>query len=105
MPTINVTKRDGSTHVLAGQTDLSLMQNLRDGGIDEILALCGGCASCATCHVFVDEAWLGQLPPMSADEDDLLDCSDARQANSRLSCQIALTEALDGIAVTVSPED
>ena len=105
MPTINVTKRDGSTHVLAGQTDLSLMQNLRNGGIDEILALCGGSASCATCHVFVDGAWLGQLPPMSADEDDLLDCSDARQANSRLSCQIALTEALDGIAVTVSPED
>jgi len=105
MPTINVTRRDGSTHVLTGQIDLSLMQNLRDGGIDEILALCGGCASCATCHVFVDEAWLGQLPPMSSDEDDLLDCSDARQPNSRLSCQIPLTDALDGIAVTVAPED
>ena len=105
MPTITVTKRDGSTHVLAGQNDLSLMQNLRDGGIDEILALCGGCASCATCHVYVDEAWIDQLPPMSADEDDLLDCSDARQTNSRLSCQIPFTPGLAGIAVTVAPED
>ncbi|WP_309602507.1 2Fe-2S iron-sulfur cluster-binding protein [Sphingomonas sp.] len=105
MPTINVTKRDGSIHVLDGQGDLSLMQNLRDGGIDEILALCGGCASCATCHVYVDEAWLGQLPSMSADEDDLLDCSGARQANSRLSCQIPFTPDLAGIAVTVAPED
>ena len=105
MPTINVTTRYGSTHILAGQVDQSLMQNLRDGGIDEILALCGGCASCATCHVYVDEAWLGQLPTMGADEDDLLDCSEARQVNSRLSCQIPLTFALDGIAVTVAPED
>ena len=105
MPTINVTKRDGSTHILDGQTDLSLMQNLRDGGIDEILALCGGCASCATCHVYVDESWLGKLPSMSVDEDDLLDCSDARQANSRLSCQIPFTPELAGIAVIVAPED
>lgn len=105
MPTITVTKRDGSTHALDGQDNLSLMQNLRDGGIDEILALCGGCASCATCHVYVDEAWLDHLPPMSADEDDLLDCSGARQGNSRLSCQIPLTAALDGISVTVAPED
>lgn len=105
MLTINVTKRDGSTHVLDGQDDLSLMQNLRDGGIDEILALCGGCASCATCHVYVDEAWLGHLPAMSADEDDLLDCSGARQGNSRLSCQIPFTPELAGIAVTVAPED
>lgn len=105
MPTINVTTRNGSSHVLDGQNGKSLMENLRDGGIDEILALCGGCASCATCHVFVDEEWLGLLPPMSADEDNLLDSSDARQANSRLSCQIPLSAALDGIAVTVAPED
>ena len=105
MPTINVTKRDGSTHVFDGQDGLSLMQNLRDGGIDEILASYGGCASCATCHVYVDEPWLDQLPSMSADEDDLLDCSGARQANSRLSCQISFTPELAGLAVTVAPED
>jgi 2Fe-2S ferredoxin len=100
-----VTTRDGRTKQLQGQSGRSLMENLRDGGIEEILALCGGCCSCATCHVFVDEEWLGQLPPMSEDEDDLLETSNARAANSRLSCQIPLTDALDGIAVTVAPED
>jgi ferredoxin len=105
MPLIEVTTRDGRTKQLQGQSGRSLMENLRDGGIEEILALCGGCCSCATCHVFVDEEWLGQLPPMSEDEDDLLETSDARAANSRLSCQIPLTDALDGIAVTVAPED
>jgi 2Fe-2S ferredoxin len=105
MPVVEVTTRDGRTKQLAGQSGRSLMENLRDGGIEEILALCGGCCSCATCHVFVDEAWLDQLPPMSEDENDLLDTSGARAANSRLSCQIPLTDALDGIAVTVAPED
>lgn len=105
MPTINVTRRDGSTQVIAGQLGKSLMENMRDGGIDEILALCGGCASCATCHVYVEEEWLGALPPISPDEDDLLDSSDARQGNSRLSCQIRLEADLDGIALTVAPED
>ena len=105
MPSINVTTRDGSARTLDGESGKSLMQNLRDGGIDEILALCGGCASCATCHVYVDEAWLAKLPTMSADEDDLLDCSDARQDNSRLSCQIPLTPELEGISVIVAPQD
>lgn len=105
MPTINVITRDGSTRIVNGELGKSLMQNLRDGGIDEILALCGGCASCATCHVYVDTEWLGGLPAMAGDEDDLLDCSDARQDNSRLSCQVLLTPELDGISVKVAPED
>lgn len=105
MPIISVTTRDGRTREIGGETGRSLMLNLREGGIEEILALCGGCCSCATCHVYVDEEWLDALPPMGADEDDLLDSSDARQANSRLSCQIPFTQALAGIAVTVAPED
>ena len=105
MPTINVTTRTGETRAVEATLGNSIMENLRDGGIDEILALCGGCLSCATCHVFVDDQWLAQLPPLSEDEDDLLDSSDARQANSRLSCQLPLTEELDGIKVTVAPED
>ena len=105
MPTINVTTRNGDTRAIEAKLGVSIMENLRDGGIDEILALCGGCLSCATCHVFVDDQWLGQLPPVSDDEDDLLDSSDARQSNSRLSCQLPLTEELDGIAVTVAPDD
>ena len=105
MPTINVTTRDGDPRVVEGTLGISIMENLRDSGIDEILALCGGCLSCATCHVFVDGPWLKQLPPVSEDEDDLLDSSDARQANSRLSCQLPMTEELDGISVTVAPQD
>jgi len=105
MPTIHVTTRDGQVRSFEGTNGLSLMENLRANGIDEVLALCGGCMSCATCHVYVDEAWLSALPPQSEDEDDLLDSSGAREANSRLSCQIAVGDALDGISVTVAPED
>ncbi len=105
MPTIFVTTRENERREVAAETGKSLMENLRDGGIDDILALCGGNCSCATCHVHVERAWLDKLPPMSADEDDLLDSSDARQDNSRLSCQIPVSDALDGLEVTVAPED
>ncbi len=105
MPTIHVTHRDGQQRAIQGKAGDSVMENLRDNGVDEIIALCGGCMSCATCHVYVDDAWLESLPPMSEDENDLLDTSDARTTNSRLSCQIPLTEQLDGLAVTVAPED
>jgi 2Fe-2S ferredoxin len=105
MPKIEVTKRDGEVEVVDATNGRSLMENLREGGIDEILALCGGNCSCATCHVHVARDWLDKLPPMSADEDDLLDSSDHRQDNSRLSCQIPVTDALGGLAVTVAPEE
>ena len=78
---------------------------MKDAGVDEILALCGGFASCGTCHVHVAEDWLDRLPPMRSDEDELLGFSDWRLSNSRLACQIPFTEALDGIALTVAPED
>lgn len=105
MPTIHVTTRDGSQQDVQATVGRSLMENLRGGGIEEILALCGGNCSCATCHVFVAEEWLDRLPPMGADEDDLLDSADARQANSRLSCQIPVTDDLDQLQVTVAPEE
>lgn len=105
MPTIYVTTRENERRKVEAETGKSLMENLRDGGIDEILALCGGNCSCATCHVHVERAWLDKLPPMSADEDDLLDSSDARQDNSRLSCQIPVSAGLDGLELTVAPED
>jgi 2Fe-2S ferredoxin len=105
MPKLIVVTREGEESTLEAQGGLSVMEAIRDAGIDELLALCGGCCSCATCHVQVDEAFLSKLPPMSPDEDDLLDSSDFRQANSRLSCQIPLTDALDGLKVTIAPED
>lgn len=79
------------------------METLREAGIGEILATCGGMCSCATCHVYVAQGF--DLPPMSEDENDLLDSSDHRQPNSRLSCQLILSDRLDGLALTVAPED
>ena len=105
MPKLIVVTREGEERELDGEVGLSVMEIARDGGVDEILALCGGCCSCATCHVHVDSAWADRLPPMSADEDDLLDSSDHRTATSRLSCQIQFTPALDGLRVTVAAED
>ncbi len=105
MPKINLVTRDGTASVIEVGTDLTLMEAIRDNGCDELLALCGGCCSCATCHVHIDDAFLTRLPAMSDDENDLLDSSEHRSANSRLSCQIALTEALDGITVTLAKED
>ena len=102
MPTLTVTTRSGDTRSIAADADASVMTAIRDAGIDEMLASCGGCCSCATCHVFVDESQMDSLPPVSADEDDLLDISEHRTAYSRLSCQLP---SLDGLLVTIAPED
>lgn len=105
MPRIHVTMRDGRTTEVRAKAGLSLMQNLKGGGIDEILAICGGCASCGTCHVYVAGEWLERLPPIKSEEETILAFSDWRQPNSRLSCQIRVTEGLDGLEVAVAPED
>ena len=105
MPKLVVITRDGSEKTVDGDVGLSVMEVIRENGFDELLALCGGCCSCATCHVHVDEEWLPALPPMGADEDDLLDTADARAPNSRLSCQIEFGPALDGLRVRIAPED
>ena len=105
MITVQVLTRDGSDMSIKVPEGVVLMEALRDGGVDEIVAQCGGQCSCATCHVFVDTAYGDKLSPMSADEDDLLDSSDHRKSTSRLSCQIALTRELDGLIVEVAPEE
>ena len=105
MTMISITDRSGNERTIRAQDGVSLMENIRDGGFDELLALCGGCLSCATCHVFVDEEFLDRLAPVSEDENDLLDSSDARQPNSRLSCQIPVGPELDGLRATIAPED
>ena len=105
MPTIHVTSRNGDQRRIEAAAGQSLKDALKGAGIDDILGLCGGFASCGTCHVHVAKDWLGRLPAMRADEDELLGFSDWRQANSRLSCQIPLTPELDGIALAVAPED
>jgi 2Fe-2S ferredoxin len=105
MPHLIIVTRDGAEHRVSARAGWSVMENIRDHGFDELLALCGGCLSCATCHVHVDEEWFGRLKPIGNDEDDLLDTSDHRVATSRLSCQILFAPELDGLKVRIAPED
>lgn len=105
MPKLIVVNREGEETTVEAETGLSVMENIRDNGFDELLALCGGACSCATCHVYVDEAFLDKLDPVGADENELLDTSEHREATSRLSCQIEMTDALDGLRVYIAPED
>jgi ferredoxin, 2Fe-2S len=105
MPKLIVVTREGETREIDGEAGLSVMEVIRDAGIDELLALCGGCCSCATCHVHVDPVFQDRLPPMSEDEDELLAISDDRDATSRLSCQIEFSGALDGMQVTIARDD
>jgi 2Fe-2S ferredoxin len=97
--------RDGAESKLAAAAGLSLMEALRDSGYDELLALCGGCCSCATCHVVV-EAGPERLRSVGGDdENDLLDSSDHRAAGSRLSCQLILDAEAAGMVVRIAAED
>jgi 2Fe-2S ferredoxin len=105
MPKLVVVNRAGEEKTIEASAGLSVMEAIRDNGFDELLALCGGCCSCATCHIHVDADWAAKLPAMSEDENDLLDSSDHRGETSRLSCQIQLTDALDGLKVIIAPED
>ena len=105
MPRLFVTTRAGEERAIEAADGLTVMEAIRDNGFDELLALCGGCCSCATCHVHVDPAFAALLPPMSEDEDDLLDSSSHRDATSRLSCQIPFAPALDGMKVRIAEED
>ena len=101
---IHVNRSGGESEIEASE-GTSLMEALRDNGMDELLALCGGCCSCATCHVYIDPAFAGALQPLSEDENDLLDSSDHRTELSRLSCQVPVNAALEGLRVTIAPED
>ena len=105
MPKLTIVSRDGTEKTIEGKAGWSVMENIRDAGFDELLALCGGCCSCATCHVHVEEAWMENVGGTNPDEDDLLDTSDHRSDRSRLSCQIEFSEELDGLRVTIAPED
>ncbi len=105
MAKLIVTTRDGTEHEIEGQAGLSVMEIIRDAGFDELLALCGGCCSCATCHVHVDATFADKVDRMGEDENDLLDSSDHRDESSRLSCQLAFSDALDGLKVTIAKED
>lgn len=105
MPQITVINQSGEETTIDAPTGRTLMEVIRDNGFDELLALCGGCCSCATCHVHLDTSFMDKVPAMSDDENDLLDSSDHRNEFSRLSCQIPVTDDLAGLRVTIAQED
>ncbi|MFT7175859.1 MAG: 2Fe-2S ferredoxin [Halioglobus sp.] len=104
--TINVTDRDGKIHAVESQAAQdNLMQVLYDADQD-IEAACGGCASCATCHVYVESQWMKKISPRDEIEMMMLKNSDYfDEQRSRLSCQIKLDSSLDGISLVLAPED
>lgn len=105
MPSIVVIDSSGNEKATQAQDGRTVMEIIRDAGYDEMLALCGGCCSCATCHVHVDPAYAQWLDAMSDDEDDLLDAAPYRDSDSRLSCQLRFSPALDRMRVRLVPAD
>jgi 2Fe-2S ferredoxin len=105
MTRIYVTTREGVRTPIDAKVGWSLMDCIRGAGLDELLALCGGNCSCATCHVYVAADYVSRLPPISVEEDELLDSSEHRTKTSRLACQIRLDDSLSDIALQIAPED
>ena len=103
MPKIIITNRDGKKHEIDADPNFTLMEAIRDKGFD-IEASCGGCCACATCHVYIDEKWKTRVTQLNDDEESMLDLAFDVRDNSRLSCQIELSDELDGLELEIAPE-
>lgn len=103
MAKVLVTDRDGKQHEVEATVGWSVMEIIREADLP-IEAACGGCCACATCHVYVEGDWLAKLDSADPDEEMMLDEAFEVQDNSRLSCQIKFSDALDGLSVKLAPE-
>ena len=103
MSKIFVNDREGNTHELDASEDYSLMEIVRDAGLD-IEAACGGCCACATCHIYIDKEWLDKLPKIEDEEESMLDQAFSVKSESRLGCQINYNNSLNGIKITLAPK-
>ncbi len=102
---ITAKDRDGSVRELSAETGNTVMETLRDAGLP-VEAICGGCCSCGTCHVYVDPDWRNAAGTRGADEEELLELSEHFKPDvSRLGCQVPLTEQHNGLIVTLAPEE
>lgn len=101
MPVVTYIQDDGSQREIQVENGSSLMQGALDNLLDGMVGACGGNCSCATCHCYVDPAWLDKIAPPSEIEKELLACILNPRENSRLSCQIRLTDELDGLVATL----
>jgi 2Fe-2S ferredoxin len=102
MPRITYLNDDGGRQDLEIDIGSTVMEGAVDNNVPGIVAECGGACACATCHAYIDDAWLERLPPMSEMEDAMLDSALERRPNSRLSCQLEVTAELDGLIVHVA---
>ncbi len=105
MPKVIYITPAGERHEVELEVGYSVMEGAINNNIDGIVAECGGACACATCHSYIDEAWLDKLPPMDDMEDSMLDAAYERRENSRLTCQIEMTEELDGLVVHVGENE
>lgn len=105
MPKIIYITSDGTRHETEVENGYSVMEGAINNDIGGIVAECGGACACATCHSYVDEAWMDKMPPMDDMEDSMLDAAFERQDNSRLTCQIEVNDGLDGLIIHVADNE
>ena len=105
MPRVTYITPNGERHEVEVEKGYSVMEGAIDNNIDGIVAECGGACACATCHSYIDAAWIEKLPEMDDMEDSMLDAAFDRKPNSRLTCQIELSDELDGLVVHVADND
>jgi 2Fe-2S ferredoxin len=104
MAELLIVDRDGHEHRVTGRTGVPVMETLRELDYG-VAAICGGMCSCATCHVWVDAEWVARLPARQGDEQELLQELTSFKAESRLSCQLQFSDALDGLKVAIAPDE
>ncbi|MBT5862474.1 MAG: 2Fe-2S iron-sulfur cluster binding domain-containing protein [Gammaproteobacteria bacterium] len=105
MPKIIYQAQDGTRHEVEVENGYSVMEGAINNNIDGIVAECGGACACATCHGYVDEAWIEKLNEIDDMEDSMLDAAFDRKANSRLTCQIEVSDKLDGLVIHVAENE
>mgnify|MGYP001554149123 FL=1 len=105
MPKITYVTSDGNRIEAEVEKGYSVMEGAINNNVAGIVAECGGACACATCHAYIDESWLDKLPAMDDMEDSMLDAAFERKANSRLTCQIEVSDKLDGLVVVVAEND
>ena len=105
MPKVVYITGDGERHEVEVENGYSVMEGAINNNIDGIVAECGGACACATCHAYIDDAWFGKLAEMDDMEDSMLDAAYERKDNSRLTCQIELSDELDGLIVHIADNE
>lgn len=103
MVRINYVTPAGDTIAVDAENGETVMEAAVRNGVDGIVAACGGCLSCATCHCYIEEPWLSKMEPQSETESDMLDYASHVESNSRLTCQIKVSDNLDGMTVRTPP--